>query len=111
LIAFVAAQGWDYRLRLKGNVLVFIKGCKSRLDQHAAGTLPYLHDIQLTHRRVTTNIGTIYDPGHDEPWFIAMLDKPGFLTTLDYSERRGIEPMFSDCTSCCHGIGCRAERS
>jgi hypothetical protein len=96
LIAFAATQGWDYRLRLKGNLSVFIDGRKSRLDQHATGKLPYLHDVQLTHRRVTTNIGIINDPGHDEPWFIAMSDKPGYLTTLDYSGRWGIEPMFSD---------------
>jgi hypothetical protein len=96
LIAFATTQGWDYRLRLKGNLTVFIDGQKSRLDQHSARRLPYLHDIELTHRRVATNIGIIKDPGHDEPWFIAMSDKPGYLTTLDYSARWGIEPMFSD---------------
>jgi hypothetical protein len=96
LIALAAAQGWGYRLRLKGNLSVFIDGHKSRLDQHAARKLPYLHGIQLTHRRVATNIGIINDPGHDEPWFIAMSDKPGYLTTLDYAARWGIEPMFSD---------------
>lgn len=96
LIAFAASQGWNYRLRLKGNLSVFIDGDKSRLDQHVAGRLPYLADVELTHRRVTTNIGIINDPGHDEPWFVAMSDKPGYLTTLDYAKRWGIEPMFSD---------------
>lgn len=96
LIAFAAAQGWGYRLRLKGTLSVFIDGQKSRLDQHVDGKLPYLHAVQLTHRRVVTNIGIINDPGHDEPWFIAMSDKPGYLTTLDYAARWGIEPMFSD---------------
>ena len=43
-----------------------------------------------------TSIGIINDPGHDEPWFIAMSDRPGYLTTLDYASRWGIEPMFSD---------------
>ena len=96
LIAFATAQGWDYRLRLKGNLSVFIDGRKSRLDQHVVRKPPYLQDIELTHRRVTTNIGIINDPGHDEPWFIAMSGKPGYLATLDYSARWGIEPMFSD---------------
>lgn len=96
LIAFAASQGWGYRLRLKGNLSVFIDGRKSRIDQHVCGKLPYLHAIQLTHRRITTNIGIIHDPGHDEPWFIAMSDRPGYLTTLDYAARWGIEPMFSD---------------
>ena len=30
------------------------------------------------------------------PWIVAMSDKPGYLTTLDYARRWGIEPMFSD---------------
>jgi hypothetical protein len=96
LIAFATAQGWDYRLRLKGNLTVFIDGHKSRLDQHGACKLPYLHNVELTHRRVTTSTGIINDPGHDEPWFVAMSDEPGYLTTLAYSARWGIEPMFSD---------------
>jgi hypothetical protein len=96
LIAFATAQGWGYRLRVKGNLSVFIDGHKSRLDQHTDCKLPYLQNIQLTHRRVTTSIGIINDPGHNEPWFIAMSDKPGYLTTLDYAARWGIEPMFSD---------------
>lgn len=96
LIAFAAARGWGYRLRLKGNLSVFIDGHKSRLDQHAARRRPYMQDIELTYRRITTNVGIIGDPGHDEPWFIAMSDKPGYLTTLDYAARWGIEPMFSD---------------
>ena len=96
LIGFATSQGWNYRLRLKGNLTVFIDGNKSRLDQHVTRKLPYLQDIELTHRRVATNIGIINDPGHDEPWFIAMSDKPGYLTTLDDAARWGIEPMFSD---------------
>ena len=75
---------------------MFIDGRKSRIDQHACGKLPYLHAIQLTRPRITTNIGIIHNPGHDEPCFIAMSDRPGYLTTRDYAARRGIEPMFSD---------------
>lgn len=96
LISFAAVRGWDYRLRLKGNLSVFIGGHKSRLDQHTGRKMPYLQDVELTHRRVTTCIGIINDPGHEEPWFVAMRDKPGYLTTLDYAGRWGIEPMFSD---------------
>jgi hypothetical protein len=85
LIALAQAKGWRYRLRLKGNLTTFINGQKSRLDSH-----------ELTHKRVVTNIGIIHDRGHDEPWFVAMSDAPGYLTTLDYAARWGIEPMFSD---------------
>jgi hypothetical protein len=57
------------------------------------------HDFEavaLTGQRVTTNIGILRDPGHAEPWIIAMSAKPGYRTTLGYADRWGIEPMFSD---------------
>ncbi len=38
----------------------------------------------------------IHDPGHAEPWIIAMSEPPGYLKTLEYGQRWGIEPMFSD---------------
>ena len=44
------------------------------------------------------HIGIIHDPGHPEPWIIAMSERPGYLRTLDYGQRWGIEPMFSDFT-------------
>src|SRR5215204_406080 len=50
----------------------------------------------LTARRVRTKVGFIQDPGHEESWIIAMSETPGYLTTLDYARRWGIEPMFSD---------------
>ncbi|MCF3948973.1 transposase [Acidiphilium iwatense] len=56
-------------------------------------------------RYISTNIGIIRDPGHAEPWICrAMSAKPGYLTTLDYAKRWGIEPMFSDFKSRGFGI-------
>ena len=98
LIAACAARGWDYRLRLKGNLRVFVPGhAASARVADLTRTQPYLTGVELTAAgRVRTNIGVIHDPGHDEPWIVAMSAKPGYLTTLDYSKRWGIEPMFSD---------------
>ena len=98
LIAACAARDWDYRLRLKGNLRVFVPGraASARVGDLAAQQ-PYLTDVELTAvPRVRINIGVIHDPGHDEPWIVAMSAKPGYLTTLDYAKRWGIEPMFSD---------------
>jgi hypothetical protein len=98
LIAACAARGWDYRLRLRGSLRVFVPGhaASARVGDLAAQQ-PYLTDVELTAvQRVRTNIGVIHDPGHDEPWIVAMSAKPGYLTTLDYAKRWGIEPMFSD---------------
>ena len=96
LIALTTAKGWGYRLRLKSNLKIFKAGRRISLAGQIAGKHLNLANVELTHRRIATNIGIINDPGHDEPWVIAMSDKPGYLTTLDYAGRWGIEPMFSD---------------
>ena len=105
LISLCQAQGWGYRLRLKGTLVV--RRGDGRIASAAAcaksGTT-CLEAIELTGRRVRTNIGIIRDPGHDEPWIVAMSDKPGYLATLDYSKRWGIEPMFSDFKSRGFGV-------
>lgn len=96
LIALATTKSWNYRLRLKSNLKVFKAGRELSLAEEIANKRYNLANIELTHRRVATNIGVINDPGHDEPWVIAMSDKPGYLTTLDYAARWGIEPMFAD---------------
>jgi hypothetical protein len=96
LIALAIAKGWGYRLRLKSDLRVDMDGHKTSLAEHVTDKRPYLANVALTHRRIVTNIGIINEPGHDEPWIIAMSDDPGYVTTLDYSARWGIEPMFSD---------------
>jgi hypothetical protein len=96
LIAFAIAKGWGYRLRVKSNLRAFAFGRATSLAEHVTDKRPYLAGVALTHKRIVTNIGIINEPGHAEPWIIAMSDTPGYLTTLDYSARWGIEPMFSD---------------
>ena len=96
LIGQCQSLGWDYRLRLKGNLRVWLDGADAGSVEHLARRTPYLTGVELTARRVRTNVGLIQDPGHEEPWIVAMSEAPGYLTTLDYARRWGIEPMFSD---------------
>ena len=77
---------------------------KTTTGQCARDRVYYLEDVELTGRRARTHIGIIHDPGHAEPWIIAMSEKPGYLRTLEYSARWGIEPMFSDFKSRGFGI-------
>ena len=70
----------------------------------AKGEIRYPEDVELTARRAKTHIGIIRDPGQDQPWIVAMLEKPGYFTTLDYSGRWGTEPMFSDFKSRGFGV-------
>jgi len=36
----------------------------------------YFQGVALTGKRVSTNIGIIRDPGHAEPWIVAMSAEP-----------------------------------
>ena len=98
LIGQCQSLGWDYRLRLKGNLRVWIDGADAGSVEKLARDTPYLTGVELTARRVRTNIGLIQDPGHEEPWIVAMSEAPGYLTTLDYARRWGIEVVFPQMT-------------
>jgi hypothetical protein len=104
LIALCQDAQWDYRLRLKGNLVVRDGQTRSTTGTLAKAGVFALENVQLTARPATTNIGIIHDPNHAEPWIIAMAAEPGYLKTLDYSDRWGIEPMFSDFKSRGFGI-------
>ena len=104
LIAWCQDRNWDYRLRLKGNLVVRDAVGRRRTGQLAKDRVFALENVRLTARQATTNIGVIHDPGHAEPWIIAMSATPGYLRTLDYSARWAIEPMFSDFKSRGFGV-------
>lgn len=104
LIAWCQDRSWDYRLRLKGNLVVRDAAGRRRTGQLAKDRVFALENVRLTARKATTNIGVIHDPGHAEPWIIAMSATPGYLKTLDYSARWAIEPMFSDFKSRGFGV-------
>jgi hypothetical protein len=55
-----------------------------------------LADVGLTEKHIPTNIAIVHEPGHPEPWIIAMGRKPSAYKALDYGLRWGIEAMFSD---------------
>jgi hypothetical protein len=93
LIEWCQTQGWDYRLRLKGIIKTY-KGIKP-IPAHALplGAHP---NIPITSKGIHTNLGIIHEPGHPEPWIIAMSVPANDYKTLDYGLRWGIEAMFSD---------------
>ena len=104
LIGWCQEREWDYRLRLKGNLVVFDGPGRTTTGKCARDRVYYLENVELTGRRARTHIGIIHDPGHAEPWIIAMSEEPSYLRTLEYADRWGIEPMFSDFKSRGFGI-------
>jgi DDE family transposase len=96
LISYCQEKNWDYRLRLKGNLLVFNGSEEATTNELVKKKVKYVENIYLTRARIKTNIGIIQEEGHPEPWIIAMAKKPNEYRTLDYGLRWGIESMFSD---------------
>jgi hypothetical protein len=78
--------GWcqerTYRLRLKGNLVVFDGTGKTTTGKCAKDRVYYLENVELTGRRAPTHIGIIQDPGHAEPWIIAMSEQPGYPLSI-----------------------------
>ena len=77
LIGWCQERGWDYRLRLKGTLVVVDATGKTTTGQCAKDRIYYLEHVDLTARRARPHIGIIHHPGHAEPWIIAMSEKPG----------------------------------
>jgi hypothetical protein len=83
LISWCQERNWGYRLRLKGNLKVVDGTDVTTTGRCAKERIFDLEDLELTAKRVRTHIGVIHDPGHAEPWIIAMSDRPGYLRTLE----------------------------
>lgn len=98
LFEWLHDSGWHYRLRLKANLLADLGiGDETTTGALAqGGTERYLPGVQLFAEGVWTNLGILHEPGHQEPWIIAMDCPPTRATVLDYGARWAIEPTFSD---------------
>jgi hypothetical protein len=96
LIGWCCEQGWDWRLRLKQNLLVFEQGGETTLAACFDRGEHQLRGIELTETRVRTHVAMVHEAGHPEPWIIALSQTPSVHTAFDYGLRWGIEAMFSD---------------
>jgi hypothetical protein len=98
LFEWLIAAGWQYRLRLRDNLVVDV-GCAgvATTGDLAAGVRErYEANARLFEAGVPTAIGVLHERGHPEPWIIAMNCPPNRAAVLDYGARWAIEPMFSD---------------
>lgn len=96
LIAWCQEHGWNYRLRLRDNLILCHDGGEITTGEAAKAGITALLDAELNESGVATHIGILHEKGHKEPWIIAMSDTPSKGRVLDYGMRWGIEPMFSD---------------
>jgi hypothetical protein len=99
LIALCHVLGWGWRLRLKQDLLVFQDGGETTLAACFAHGERMLGDVELTGKRVAISVAMVHEPGHPEPWIIALSEPPTVHRAFDYGLRWGIEAMFSDLKS------------
>lgn len=95
---------WHYRIRLKSNLILHHEGGEITTGQAAAMGIKALNNARFYQTPVQTHIGILHEPGHPEPWVIAMDTSPSPHKTLDYGLRWGIECLFSDFKSRGFGI-------
>ncbi len=96
LVAWCQEAGWDYRLRMKGNITLQHQGGEMMTREIAQLMPEGLVNAELYGTGVFSNIGVLHEEGHKEPWIIAMNAAPSEYKVLDYGMRWGIEAMFSD---------------
>lgn len=94
LINWCDAIGFNYRIRLKHNINLMHESGEITTGEAAKMGLASLENAMLGTAR--THIGILHEPGHAEPWIIAMPEKPTKNKALGYGMRWGVEAMFSD---------------
>jgi hypothetical protein len=104
LIEWCQQQEWQYRIRLKSNLILNHEGGEIKTGDAISLGLTSIKDAYFNESNVSTNIGILQEPGHAEPWIIAMDCEPSKYKILDYSMRWSIECMFSDFKSRGFGI-------
>lgn len=96
LIDWCQKQGWQYRIRLKSNLILQHEGGEITTGEAASSKIKSLENAYFNDSDIKTNIGILHEDGHKEAWIIAMDCTPSKYKILDYGMRWGIECMFSD---------------
>lgn len=96
LIGWCQQAGWQYRIRLKSNLILEHEGGEITTGGAASLNITRLENATFNKTKIKTHIGILQETGHTEPWIIAMDCLPTKYRTLDYGMRWGIECLFSD---------------
>ena len=96
LVEWCQKEGWQYRIRLKSNLILNHDGGEITTGDAASLKITSLENACFNGTKIHTNIGILHEAGHKEPWIIAMDCSSSKYRTLDYGMRWGIECLFSD---------------
>ena len=78
MICWCGDRGMGLSAAAQGNLVARLGATRTTTGALALSGGHYFENIILTGKRITTNLGIIRDPGHTEPWIIAMSAKPGY---------------------------------
>jgi hypothetical protein len=100
LMASLKRLGWHYRIRIKGNFLIYRRGhrrCKVKSVPLACGQARFWHSVTITAQRFgPVHLALARPRGGTECWFVVS-DEPTNLETFDeYGLRFDIEENFLD---------------
>jgi DDE family transposase len=104
LIRWCQTHGWQYRIRLKDNLILRHQGGEITTGEAAQANMTAVLNAAFNESGVTTHIGILQEQGHKEAWIIALSEPPFKGRILDYGMRWGIECLFSDFKSRGFGI-------
>jgi hypothetical protein len=96
MINWCQQAGWQYRIRLKSNLILDHEGGEITTGQAVSLKMTLLENATFNNTNIKTHIGILHEAGHPEPWIIAMDCLPSKYKILDYGMRWGIECLFSD---------------
>ncbi len=96
LIFWCQNNDWQYRIRLKNNLILKHQGGELKSGELKDLGLMSLKNAELSDSGISTNIGVLQEEGYGEAWIIAMDCEANKGRVLDYGMRWGIEALFSD---------------
>jgi len=100
LMAGLKRMGWHYRIRIKGNFLIYRQGhrrCKIKRVPLACGQARFWHDVTITGQRFgPVHLALARPRGGTECWFVVSDEPTGLETFDEYGLRFDIEENFLD---------------
>ena len=71
LISLCQQLGWQYRIRLKGNLILHHQSGEIKTGELVSLALNSIEDAELNNSGVRTCVGALMEAGYDEPWIVS----------------------------------------
>jgi hypothetical protein len=100
LMAHLTKLGWQWRIRLKGNFLIYRRGrrrCKAQRITPAAGRAILWQNVSITGQQYgPVHMAIARHPGSKEFWIVVSSEPTSITTFVEYGLRFDIEENFLD---------------